>query len=271
MTRHEYPAAGAGTITRMRGICAAAAFTIVTVFNTHPATADHIPVARENNVEYETNLRVFLNSDEWTFFSEAKGRFRDEIGNFGYRSITAGPYYRLIRNLVLGAFYRFQQGARHDDDWIATNPGWEWRDTSSRSEHVLILDATPRVMLGENWVAEIKGRYLHNTFNEEQTATVRPGISYLVMLHGQQLFNLYAQYEVYFPLNYGVTTVYEKWFYLGALYHANEVFKVGLYGARREVIWGPSDEVKRDMPGTRYEVAYKAIEIGFILTAMIDL
>ncbi|TAL32983.1 MAG: hypothetical protein EPN93_15060 [Spirochaetes bacterium] len=240
-----------------------------------PAAADHIPVPSENDLDYEGNLRVFLNGDGWSFFTEARGRYEGERSDFGYRALTAGPYYRVFRNLQAGAFYRLQQGARHDDDWVATHPGWEWRDTTSRNEHLLILDATPRVQLaflpGENWVAEIKARYLCNSYFGQQTITVRPGIMYVVMRRQQPILNVYAQYELYYPLNYGVSAIYEKWMYLGIMYHASEIIKIGVYGARREVVWGTSDDARREVPGTKYRVTYRASVIGFIVTSMIEL
>lgn len=74
-------------------------------------------------------------------------RWEDEPTQFRYRSLTAGSYYRLSKHIKVGAFYRLQMGALHDDDWVFIDPGWNWDDTRGRFEHLFILDFSPRFQL----------------------------------------------------------------------------------------------------------------------------
>lgn len=99
----------------------AACFVAVAVVQLH---AEHIaPTApADRATEYEANLRTFLKQGRFNYFGELKGRWEDSNQQFRYRSLTLGPYYRAYKNLKVGAFYRLQQGARHDDDWVLSAP-----------------------------------------------------------------------------------------------------------------------------------------------------
>jgi len=241
-----------------------------------PARADHqvprTPGGRE--VEFESDLRAFFKKGKVSWLGELKGRLEKEPSQFRYRSLTLGPYRRIHKNVKVGAFYRFQQGARHDDDWIQPPPAtpdvWDWRDTRDRGEHLFILDATPRVELpflpGESWVLALKGRYLYNTFNAQHTLQLKPGLTYFWMKGMDPFLNLFLNYELYLPLNYGVSRVYETWLYAGALYHASERVKVGAYGAFKKVVWGTSQAWKDGWPGEGYQVDFKSLVLGLALT-----
>ncbi|HET6486076.1 MAG TPA: hypothetical protein VFH83_06630, partial [Spirochaetia bacterium] len=114
--------------------------------------AQNVPVAPSGVVEYQGRTQVVVTIDNLDLLAEGLGRLEPLDGHtgFGYRSVTVGGYYRVIPNLKLGAFYRLQAGARHDDDWIQTGPNpddWGWQDTTSRWENVLMLDASPRFLL----------------------------------------------------------------------------------------------------------------------------
>ena len=90
-------------------------------------------------------------SGRWDILAELMGKLHDLDSPLrSFESVTVGGYYRLIPNLKVGALARLQAGARHDDDVIANLPTnkWDWNDTSSRLEGVLMLDASPRFQLG---------------------------------------------------------------------------------------------------------------------------
>jgi len=230
------------------------------------ALAGHIPGKEEGKGE-EGVVRIFAGTDSYSLMGEAKGGFRDGTDE-GYGSLTLGPYVRLHENLKAGAFYRVQRGERHDDDWGARNSVWEWRDTASRNEHLLMGDVTPRALLpflpGRNWVLEIKSRYMYNFANDEQTVTVRPGLMYVLFLGGSPLLNFFIQYELYFPLNYGTRTIYEQWAYAGIIFHVSEPVQAGLYGSYGKVTWGPSDDFERLHPGEKYEITSEYLTIGLM-------
>jgi hypothetical protein len=169
------------------------------------------------------------------------------------------------KNLKVGAFYRLQKGARHDDDWIDLNPGWGWRDTEDRTEQVLIADATPRFLLGflpgENWAFSLKNRYFYNTFNDQHTISVRPGLTYFLIRDRAPLINLTAYYDAYFSLNYGDTLVYAQWPTLDVLLHLSSTVKADFSASYKTVTWSTSDDVKQSgEPG--YEVRARALVFG---------
>jgi len=247
--------------------------TAVLLFAAAEVRADHVaPTAPKSRVmEYEANLRAFVKKGKIDYFGEIKGRWEDEDSEFRYRSFTLGPYYRVHKNVKIGAFYRFQLGARHDDDWVQPPSLWDWKDSRKRGEHVFILDATPRAQLsflpGENWVLALKTRYLYNTFNKQSTLKLRPGLTYFWLKGLDPFMNFFLQYEVYLPLNYGESSIYETWLYAGTLYHATEHVKIGGFGALRNVVWGTSQEWKDKDDGTwgTYKVDYKSLTLGLIL------
>ena len=146
---------------------------------------DKIPAREINFVEYETNARTFLRHGDYVGMLELRGRWEGENQEFRYRSITAGGYYRLykqpLHTLKLGAFYRRQQGVRHEDDWIAVSGNWFWVDARERAENEFIADVSPRLKLdflpGDGWVLTSKTRYHYNFTNKEQTLFLRPGLT----------------------------------------------------------------------------------------------
>lgn len=253
-------------ITQLKSLFYYLGISFLLLFIQNIVKASNVPETGTHVQEAEYNFRIFMKKDNINFMGETLGRFEGSDKEFRKRSLTLGPYLRLHSNLKIGGFYRLQQGVWHDDDWIFEDDDWKWRDTTSRSEHLFLFDMTPRVALsflpGRNWVAEMKNRYIYNTFNDHQTITVRPGITYFWLDNFQPFINFYLQYEIYFPLNYGTTLIYERWIYLGALYHVNSMIKLGIYGAERQVIWGSSKDFKERFPDKDYEMTYKTYMIG---------
>ncbi|UCF98884.1 MAG: hypothetical protein JSV89_04925 [Spirochaetaceae bacterium] len=226
--------------------------------------ADHIPATPSGVVEFEGRTSLLLDFGRFDPLVELEGRLEDANTEFRYRSLTAGAYLRLHKNLKAGAFYRIQQGARHDDDWIEpTLDIWEWVDSRSRTEQVLILDASPRFQLeflpGRNWVFAVKNRYQYNTYNDQHSLMVRPGLTYFLLRNRDPLFNFSFNYGLYIPLNFGETLFYEHEPYLSVLYHLNRNVKLELTGAYKTVIWSSS----ADSPPDTYAVSYRAFVVGF--------
>jgi len=208
---------------------------------------DHVPETPGGVVELENHLRLFLKHGNFTPVAELVGRWEGQRFEFRYRALTLGSYYRVARQLKLGAFYRVQQGARHDDDWIDLDPGWVWRDTRGRTEQLLILDVSPRFLLGflpgRNWVFMLKNRYLFNTFNSQHTLTVRPGVTYFLLRGRDPFLNFSFNYDLYIPLNYGSSFLYAHWPYLNVLYHLSSVVKLDFSAAYKTVTWSSSEDV----------------------------
>jgi hypothetical protein len=185
----------------------------------------------------EAELRVFLRrGQDLAFYLEGTGSL--QRGERRLLRGMAGAYYRLHSNLRVGAFFQRQYGMVHDGDW---NSGAQaWNDTRGRGESSVIADVTPRLLLDflpGSWVGEIKTRLHHNLFNSQSTATVRPGLTYFWLQDDEPFLNFFAQYELYFPLNYGQATIYRQWAYLGGMYFWNETVQTGLYGSLAREKW----------------------------------
>jgi len=234
-----------------------------------PVFANHIPVAPDGVVELETHGRLFVDLDKLDPFVEVAGRWEDKDFQFRYRAVTLGAYYRVLDNLKVGAFYRLQAGARHDDDWIEPQVGvWEWVDSRDRYENVLILDASPRFLLkqlpGENWVVMVKNRYQFNTYNMQQSLMVRPALTYFWMRERKPVLNITASYEAVFSVNYGDSLFYYRAPYIEFLYHLSDQWKLDTRIARKTVTWSSSDDTVAN--GDSYEVDYTAwqVSLGFV-------
>jgi hypothetical protein len=239
---------------------------VVAIVFTFSAAADHIPVAPSGVVEFEGRSTLLIDLGRFDPLVELEGRLEDADHEFRYRGLTAGAYLRLHKNLKAGAFYRIQQGARHDDDWIEPVVGvWEWIDSRDRTEQVLILDVSPRFLFdflpGRNWVFTVKNRYQYNTYNAQHTMIVRPGLSYFLMRNREPLFNFSFNYGFYIPLNFGDTFLYEHEPYLSVLYHLNRNLKLELTGAYKTVTWSSSEDSLAN--GDTYDVNYRAFVFSF--------
>jgi len=232
------------------------------------ASANHIPSNSGGWFGFEGRSTLLLDLGRFDPLVELEGRLEDAGLELGYRSLTAGTYLRLHKNLKAGLFYRVQQGARHDDDWIEPAlDEWEWVDSGGRTEQVLILDVTPRFLLealpGGNWILAIKNRYQYNTFNGHHSLMVRPGITYFLMRSREPLLNVSLNYGLYIPLNFGETLLYEHEPYVSVLYHLNRSVKLELTGAYKTVVWSSSEDSLAN--GDTYAVRNRSLVVGFAL------
>jgi hypothetical protein len=203
----------------------------------------NLPVPPQGVVEYQGRSAVFLNMGSLQLMGEALGRLEDVDHVFRYRALTLGGYYRLLPNLKVGAFYRLQAGARYDDDWVLVSPPWiwAWQDTTGRLEHEMLLDVSPRFKLdflpGRNWVVMLKGRYILNFTTGEQSVLVRPQLTYFWLIDREPFLNVSLSYDLYFPLNFGQTLIYQQYPYLDFLYHLTPNVMLELGGAFKSTAW----------------------------------
>ena len=210
------------------------------------------------------NLRFFFNHEPLSYYADIA--VTSETDRRVLKSGTLGAYYQLFDELRLGAFYKRSYGIRHDEDWITTGQ-WAWRNTNDRGEDFWILDATPRVSLDffghENFVAELKSRFINNIYNHNQTLSVRPGLTYFWLKDDQAFINFFLQYELQFALNFGIQSVNEKWLYLGALYRAASFLDIGIYNALKWETWGNyADYTRRG--GADYKITTQTYVIGLM-------
>jgi hypothetical protein len=226
--------------------CAAAFLAALT-----PAAADHIPVPPQGVVEYSGRTAALISLGSMELIGELQGGLEDTDHRFGYRAVTVGGYFRLLPNLKVGAFYRLQAGARHDDDWVANPnrpPGWVWQDTTGRLEHLLMLDVSPRFALdfmpGRNWVLMLKGRYIVDSYELQQSVLVRPELTYFWMIDRDPFLSLSLSYDLYFPLNFGQTVIYQQYPYLNVIYHMTPNVMLELGGAYKSTVWSAGAPVR---------------------------
>ncbi|MGA2478957.1 MAG: hypothetical protein ABSG63_09455 [Spirochaetia bacterium] len=216
------------------------------------AVADHIPVPPDGALTFQARTALIANFGNADLVAELLGGQEsvNQALQF-HESLTLGGYYRVLKNLKLGAFYRLQAGVHHDDDWVTNAsppPGFVWQDTSTRFEHLLMLDASPRFLLdflpGRDWVFMLKGRFIYNASYENQMSLMaRPELTWFWIQDRVPILNVSLSYELYFPLNFGTTLLYQSYPYLSLLWHATPEVGIELGGAWKSTTWSPSQDV----------------------------
>jgi hypothetical protein len=257
----------------MRMRTAALAALVLAAAALSAAAAGTIPDPPPGVVDVQGRTQLVANIGAFDVLAEILGRTEHVTATPGFfGSVTLGGYYRLFKNLKVGAFYRLQDGAHHDDDWVSDGIGnWGWQDTSGRLENILMLDASPRVMLdflpGRNWVFMLKGRYMYNFFNGYQTIMARPELTYFWIQDRVPILNVSLSYEMYFPLNFGSTLLYEAYPYLTVLWHATPDVALELGGAYKTIVWSTSaDAVLGGDPSYQIYFNSFAVTLGVVIT-----
>lgn len=216
-----------------------------------------------NTSNQEFNLRGFYKFFNLNTMAEYKFRANEKRSNQNF--LTLGARYRLLNNLNIGLFYQLEKGARHVDDWILQNNVWQWRETEDRAEDNIIVELAPKFLFeflpGERWVFELRTRGKLNLFNEQETIKIRPGLTYYWFQEGQPFMSFYLQHEIYFAMNYGQDTIYQRWTYLGMLYHYSKKLKFSPFinfGFER---WSNTDSFTKQT-GSVYSVRENFNNIG---------
>ncbi len=222
-------------------------------------------------VEYELSERVMERVGIFQPLAESTQRWQYD-GQRLYREGMAGSYARVAKHLKIGAFYRLQYGARHDDDWTKNPAGvWSWRDSTGRPESVMVLDATPRMELpflpGGHWTGSVKLRYERNFSNLQNTFFVSPELGWFWMDGLNPMATVFLRYEAWVPLNFGEKNIYEQWWYLAALWHANNWLSLGPQIALRDEVWSTSAAFRAANPGLGYRTLYRSWVPGFTVVA----
>lgn len=189
---------------------------------------------------------------------------------------SLGLRYRFHKNFKAGLYFSRRYGQRHDEDWIAgtipnaQNPSvndWIWKDTNNRAEDFVGLELVPRTLvhfLPGTWIAEFRTLVETNSYNDDHTLKLRPGLTHIYMGDSGPLFNFFLQTEIYIPLNYGRETIYEKWLYLGGLYHYSKIFKPGIFFTMYEKKWSSTDAFFAKK-GDHYTSSEKGNMVGLTL------
>jgi hypothetical protein len=230
---------------------------------TQTLSADHIPEVSSFINQYQGRFSIIRSINHWNPYLEVLGNINTNFSPSYYHFLT-GSYYRVHKNLKIGAFYKLQGGVTHDDDWLFLNPGWEWDDSINRVEHNLILDLSPRFIipkiLNKKAVASLKIRYQYNFFNEHQTLLFKPGVSFFYMFDRKPVWNASLAYSMYFPLNFSEAFIYEHGPYLNFIYHMSDLIKVETRASFHIKTWtSGKDSIAL---GDSYNVNEKGLNIG---------
>lgn len=241
---------------------------LAVVFAAARASAAPSPAAPAGRpVDYEFSQAAFVRAGAFSPVAETTERWQYE-GLRPYKDLTVGSYARVERHLKIGAFYRLQYGARHDDDWKFDAPGrWSWRDTTGRPESVFIFDVTPRAELVKGLVGSVKTRWEHDFFNRQNSLIVAPELAWFWMDGLAPRATFFLRYETWLPMNFGETTEYERWGYAAALWHANGWLSLGPQVALRDEVWTASSQFRSLNPGADYKVWRRSWVPGFTLVA----
>lgn len=215
-----------------------------------------------SGTEVGTTVRYFKSTDDLSWIAEV-GQL-NQTDNRQLQEATLGGYFQEFENLKLGAFLREARGLRHDDDWQKINGVWSWVDSRSRNESILILDATPRYMIEDQLLGELKIRLLDDFFDSEQTLQLRPGLTYFLLNKGQAFWNFFAQFEFDLPLNYGAKPMNERWIYLGALYHLTTSWSLGGFLAEHWQAWSSSSNYLAS-GGSSYVISSQATNLTALM------
>ena len=223
------------------------------------------PAPRGHPLEYEAALRGFAKSGPWEPMAELTGRLQFE-GRQPARELMLGSYFRAAGPLKLGGFLRLQGGARQDDDWVNPAKGvWLWRDTSDRTEAVLVFDATPRLQLsrlpGGNWLGAVKTRFEHNLYNGHEVFWVEPELSWFWMEGLKPRFHAALRYEAGLSVDFGERALGEQWVYVTGLWHCGDGLVVGPHAALGERVFSTSKAFAAAGGGS-YQVLWKSLRLG---------
>jgi hypothetical protein len=238
-------------------------------------TQSKIPLFEQGLVDLQGRTQLIADFGSFDVLAEVLGQYRVEENALGYHDVTVGGYYRLLPNLKVGAFYRLQAGARHDDDVVPNPAGpvdWKWTDTANRLENVFMLDVSPRFLLpflpGGNWVLMLKSRFLYSTYQNEMSILARPELTWFWMQDRLPLLNVSFSYEMYFPLNFGQALIYQSYPYLSLLWHVTPDWGIELAGAYKRTAWSTSQNLPAATGWIDYTSAVNSwvVSLGAVIT-----
>jgi len=231
---------------------------ITILFSLIPAQAAHVPENTKSDTSIDIAARVFYRpSEKWV--TKVHVSQLDEKNGRKLKKFELGARYRIHDNLKLGLVVGREYGKRYGEDWVLENSAWFWKDKNSFAENYVGVEIYPRFILMEDLLFDLKASLLQVNYRDHRTVKLRPGLSYFIFSKGLLLTRLFFHLEYYYPLNYGESTVFEKWIYFGAMFPVLKKLDLGFYYAKKEESWGGTAE------GETWLVSDKSNVIGFFL------
>ena len=129
-----------------------------------------------------------------------------------------------------------------------------------------MLDATPRAELpGGSWVASLKVRLERNFSQRRTILRAQPELAWFWMEGLKPRATVFVRQETDFALDFGETSVWQRWYYLASLWHARPALSLGPSIALREEVWSTSGSYRSvSGPGPAgYQTLYRAWVLGF--------
>ena len=211
------------------------------------------------------DFRLIKKYDDFNFLAETKNR--QEFLGQDYHQILTGLYYRISKKFRVGLFLQAEQGLRWDSDWIK-NSSWEWGRISNRWDYSSVSDFTFQDLITNQFSWDWKNRLIYYHSREALLFKTRPGLRYFFLKDAKPWLQIYAEFEAYVPLNYGLNAIYESWSYIGALYQINDEFSFGPTLSFRER-WYHSYSDFKTKTQEDYRVSWSSIYYGLTLNYLI--
>jgi len=233
-------------------------------FFLNTAQASHEPENTKSDTSIDTTARLFYRPGE-KWVTKLQFTQLDEKDTRKLKKIELGVRYRIHDNLKLGLVVGQESGRRYGEDWVLENSAWFWKDKNSFDENYVGVEIYPRFILMEDLLFDFKASLLQVDYRDHRTVKLRPGLSYFIFKNGKLLSRLFFHLEYYYPLNYGGSTVFEKWIYLGAMFPVSKKLDLGLYYAKKEEFWGSTPDFSALENGDTWLVSDKTNVIGLFL------
>lgn len=238
------------------------------VFLSHFVLAhDHVPGSGESHThvhDYQMNLRLFKRIHEkWNLMVELENITHEERND--ELQILLGGKYRFSPKIKFGAYVGTNWGMRHDEDWIKKQaPDWGWRNTKSRDEQFVVLEAIARedFELIRNLVAELRLRAFQTMRFDKQTIRLRPKLMTTFFKEGRSYCSLFFMHEIYIPMNYSSEDLYAQWTYVGILFHGKNRVDWGPFISIGKEVWSPDKKLLQKTTTDSWKVEEEAIRLG---------
>ena len=227
-------------------------FSFILVFISFELMAhDHIPQKEKDHFGGGVGFRIFKNIKKVNIKLETESGSR--YTSQSYSLSRFGFSYKLLNGLKLGAYYSYNKGLRHQDDWIVKNGKWLWDDTSNRVERLSEIKLVYKRRSSElsTNLFGIESLYQSNSFNGQSILKINPFIQKFVLSSGRPNWSFKISLPIYIPLNFDSEFLYKKGLYVSSVKHFSSNYMLSLSVRYLSESWSESQSTT-DRAGERY-------------------